>query len=110
MGNFENALRTHDWYFCYSDDHRVWMAGQRIQATLKEQHKKLNCPHGMDKLRQYVHEQIVDLFLEEEPGNWYRQPRTHKNMAPISCDELLSREESEEIKGWFAKNDPDVSP
>ena len=36
---FIHMLRHHDWYFEYSDDHRVWCRGQQnkqeIQATAK---------------------------------------------------------------------------
>lgn len=32
--DFEHRLAHHDWYFDYSDDHRVWKAGQRASEEL----------------------------------------------------------------------------
>ena len=33
---YEHYLKTHDWYFDYSDDHSVWMAGFKARAYLTE--------------------------------------------------------------------------
>lgn len=47
LKDFQSMLDNHDWYYGYSDDHRVWRAGEaeskRIQAVSKESeaHAKL---------------------------------------------------------------------
>lgn len=28
LSKLENLLSTHDWYYAYSDDHRVWQRGR----------------------------------------------------------------------------------
>lgn len=37
LSSFARMLRTHDWYYDYSDDHRAWCKGRdnwnRIQQT-----------------------------------------------------------------------------
>ena len=32
--NFTNALRFHDWFFDFSDDHSVWTRGRDEKASL----------------------------------------------------------------------------
>lgn len=29
-------LRAHDWYYDYSDDHQVWLAGKAAEKSLRE--------------------------------------------------------------------------
>ena len=44
---YYDHLISHDWYYSFSDDHRVWSAGQRVKDELRliasesEQHMKL---------------------------------------------------------------------
>ena len=38
-----DMLRTHDWYYHYSDDHRVWCRGEAQMITIK---KKINEEYG----------------------------------------------------------------
>jgi len=33
---YEHYLRTHDWFYEWSDDHSVWLRGWRAVAYLKE--------------------------------------------------------------------------
>lgn len=40
------ALRSHDWAFEYSDDHRVWRAGKDSLEALREMHRQID-PDGM---------------------------------------------------------------
>lgn len=35
-------LEYHDWYFNYSDDHRVWSAGNDAQHVLRAEQKRLD--------------------------------------------------------------------
>lgn len=47
LSSFYDTLRYHDWYYEYSDDHRVWSKGRddyaKIQQIAKEspEHKAL---------------------------------------------------------------------
>jgi hypothetical protein len=86
------------------------MAGERELSALKKMHGKLDCPYELQQLLQHVNGMVVGQFVEEEPGNWYRQPHLYKNMAPVTFDELLSREKSEEIQEWLLKFDTDITP
>lgn len=40
MDEYINLLKIHDWYYVFSDDHRVWKAGEeqykKIMALAKE--------------------------------------------------------------------------
>ena len=99
--DFADALRRHDWYYSYSDDHRVWRRGQDETAALKASHSALECPFDMATLRRWVHDMVVDHFTEEEPGNWYRQPRLYKCVAPTTRGDLITSEEHNSISRWM---------
>ena len=34
FNEYETRLKNHDWFFVYSDDHRVWRAGKSVQESL----------------------------------------------------------------------------
>lgn len=36
MDEYINLLKTHDWYYNYSDDHRVWRAGEEEYKKIME--------------------------------------------------------------------------
>lgn len=98
---FEKNLRGHDWYYAYSDDHRYWTAGHQQVQVLHEQHKTLACPYDLSTLRRWVHNMIIDQFAEEAPGEWYRQPRKYKSIAPTARGELMTQAEHDLISDWF---------
>ena len=35
MDTFVKALKSHDWYYDYSDDHSVWKQGEAERAQLR---------------------------------------------------------------------------
>lgn len=39
---YEDMLKFHDWYFEWSDDHRVWSKGNINWKILQEKQKKLD--------------------------------------------------------------------
>ena len=39
--SFEHLLKIHDWYYSYSDDHRVWQRGQTAEDTLQRRFRSL---------------------------------------------------------------------
>ena len=99
--DFADALRRHDWYYAYSDDHSVWRRGRDQAAALNASHSALECPFDMATLRKWAHDMVVDHFAEEEPGNWYRQPRLYKCVAPTQRAELITNEEHNNISRWM---------
>lgn len=38
---YEKALRTHDWYYQMSDDHRYWVKGTAEAARIKQLKERL---------------------------------------------------------------------
>lgn len=42
LEKYIHALKYHDWFFEWSDDHRVWKAGMNSLDRLREQRKKLD--------------------------------------------------------------------
>jgi hypothetical protein len=42
LEKYINHLRYHDWWFEYTEDHRVWRAGQDSYATLLEERRRLD--------------------------------------------------------------------
>jgi phosphoribosyl-AMP cyclohydrolase len=39
---YREALRTHDWYYSYSDDHQAWKKGEESSKTLSALQKFLD--------------------------------------------------------------------
>lgn len=39
---YESLLSNHDWYYDYSDDHRVWCAGVRASERIKHLREMLS--------------------------------------------------------------------
>ena len=36
LKDYYDMLEKHDWYYSYSDDHKVWMRGNKAQDLLEE--------------------------------------------------------------------------
>lgn len=99
---FGKSLRNHDWYYAYSDDHRVWTKGREAQQKLLSTHQELECPYSLADLRGWAHNMILEQFAEESPGEWYRQPRVYKSIAPTSRQDLMTQALHDEISVWLA--------
>ena len=99
---FANKLKTHDWYYGYSDDHRVWTRGRDAAARLRRTHKELDCPFDMPMLQKWAHNMILENFAEEELGAWYRQPRKYKCVAATKREDLITQAQHDEITQWMA--------
>ena len=54
-----------------------------------------------DKVSDRISDMVVDHFAEEEPGNWYRQPRLYKCVAPTPRADLITNEEHNNISRWM---------
>ena len=98
---FGSKLKTHDWYYAYSDDHRVWRRGTEASGRLRAASEELNCPFDMGILKQWAHNMIVGQFAEEAPGEWYRQPRIYKSIAPVKFEDLITQAQHDEITNWM---------
>ena len=94
---FGLKLKSHDWYYGYSDDHSVWRRGQAASKKLRAEHEDLGCPFDMGMLRMWSHDMIFERFAEEEPDAWYRQPRRYKSIAPVKRKDLITQAEHDEI-------------
>lgn len=94
-------LERHDWYYAYSDDHRVWKAGVNEEKKLQGLVVDLHCPYSLSQLRMAVHNMVVEDFAEEAPGEWYRQPHKYKNVAPTGRPDLMHRADQVQILGWI---------
>ena len=96
-----HQLESHDWFYAYSDDHRVWSAGSREGRRLGELIDSLDCPHSIEELRRAVQGYVVEDFAEEEPGKWYKQPKMYDCIAPTMREELMTRSEQAVILAWI---------
>jgi hypothetical protein len=94
-------LKRHDWYYAYSDDHRVYTAGSSESQRISHKLKNLSCPYSMGQLRMAIHNMVVEEFTEEKPGEWYRHPRKYENMAPSTREDLLHRADQVQILAWI---------
>ena len=99
---FGSKLKGHDWYYGYSDDHRVWTRGNAAHKRLVAARTNLDCPFTMGELRNWAHNMILEQFAEEAPGEWYRQPRKYKCIAPTKREELMTQAQHDEITQWMA--------
>jgi len=99
-------LKNHDWFYGYSDDHRVWRRGRQRQKELARDLEGMNCPYNLAEIRMTVQDMILEDFAEEgDSGYWYRQPRKHKNVAGVLKTSLIERARANEITRWFKEID-----
>ena len=99
--DFQAKLISHDWYYSYSDDHRYWTNGRNQRRELNNLRDSLSCPFDMGELFMWAKDMVVEQFAEESPGEWFRQPRKFKSVAPCKRDELISLSKWNEIQGWM---------
>tara|TARA_B100000674_G_C37680392_1_gene841253 strand:+ start:453 stop:803 length:351 start_codon:yes stop_codon:yes gene_type:complete len=99
---FGTKLRQHDWYYGYSDDHRVWTRGRNQMQVLRTAHEDLECPFDMKLLEKWAHKMIVENFKEEEPGKWYPNPRKYSCIAPTPREGLITQAQHDEVTQWMA--------
>ncbi len=99
---FGRKIKSHDWYYGYSDDHRVWTRGKDASRVLRVTHEELDCPFDMGLLEKWAHNMILEEFAEEEPGDWYRQPKKYSCIAPTKHKDLITQAQHDEITQWMA--------
>ena len=99
---FGKKVKSHDWYYGYSDDYSVWSRGNQANKALRAASANLECPFSMGELRKWTYNMILEQFAEEEPGEWYRQPRKYKCIAPTKREDLMTQSQHDEITQWMA--------
>lgn len=98
---FGKKIKSHDWYYGYSDDHRAWTRGRDAAQVLRVAHKDLQCPYDLNELERWAHNMVLEDFAEETPGEWYRQPRKYKCVAPTKRSGLITQARYDEISQWM---------
>jgi|TARA_R100000084_G_scaffold89732_2_gene43810 hypothetical protein len=67
LSKFTNALRSHDWFFDFSDDHSVWTRGRDERSALVAMAKHL-VAQGMDSI------EVAKLWNEFAPSRFGAEP------------------------------------
>lgn len=67
--NYRKLLKSHDWYYDYSDDHRVWKSGVAARDTLNGLRRQLD-PEGT-------------IWNEYAPDNYKVKPIPQKPIVPL---------------------------
>jgi len=98
---FATALKSHDWYYAYSDDHRYWTRGTAQRRELNTLHKQLDCPFSLVELQAWTSNMIVEQFTEDANGGWYREPRKYKSVAPTTRGHLILQSQWDDIEAWI---------
>ncbi len=65
MERLIELLRTHDWYFDYSDDHRVWKRGVEERKVIKEEAERIGRPELVGQAFERVKAGDLDWWLGE---------------------------------------------
>jgi hypothetical protein len=97
------ALKHHDWFYAYSDDHRVWKRGAAKNVELGNALNTQNCPFRMQDIRKAVQGMIVEEYLVDTDGTFYKQEYRDKgwNMYQPRRDEMITASERDKIIAWF---------
>lgn len=64
---FEKAVRQHDFYYHYSDDHRVWMAGVAASSNIDAMAKRIG-----GAVASKIYNRVVDERLGEKAVKFHR--------------------------------------
>ena len=99
---FGSRVKSHDWYYGYSDDHRVWTRGRDQAAIIRRYHEDLSCPFDMNLLNKWAHNMILEDFEEMEPGKWWKVPRKYSCIAASKREDLITQAQHDEITQWMA--------
>ena len=55
LNTLEKLLKTHDWYYEYSDDHRVWQRGRDQRDEIRRQ-MDICCGLGLNDIAKAMYE------------------------------------------------------
>ena len=103
MSTLYERLKNFDWYYGYSDDHRVWKRGRANFDRLNLDLESLDCPFDIGDLRRAAYEQVDDLYKEHEDGRYYKPEVKVKwtNVASTPLDDMITRDKYNEILEWL---------
>ena len=103
MTTLHERLKNFDWYYGYSDDHRVWKRGRMRMDQLNRDLKELKCPFDTADLRRAAYDQVDDLYEQFEDGGYYKPEDKAKwnNIASTQPTDMLTREKYNEIIAWL---------
>ena len=76
LENFINALRSHDWFYNYSDDHSVWCRGRDERDSLMATAK------SMVRTFQANAEEVASLWNEHAPSRFRVDAKMFEVSAP----------------------------
>lgn len=51
---YVQLLKTHDWYYDYTDDHSVWQRGNRERAEITQMYKALGSEVAKETWNKYA--------------------------------------------------------
>ncbi|MBD36253.1 MAG: hypothetical protein CL512_05740 [Actinobacteria bacterium] len=75
LSKFTNLLQAHDWFFDFSDDHRVWTQGRDEKDSLLAMAKAL-VAQGMDSI------EVAQLWNEFAPSRFGAEPFQFETPKP----------------------------
>lgn len=75
FSKFENALRGHDWFYDFADDHSVWTRGRDERKALEAMAKKL-VANGMDSM------EVAQTWNEFSPSRMGAEPSQFEAPKP----------------------------
>jgi len=76
---YVEKLWHHDWFYDFSDDHRVWSAGASAQANLEKDHTKEFVKKQAYDIVRAVHFNEHNHFPQCGPGYTKEEARTALN-------------------------------
>lgn len=99
---FEKKVRTHDWYYDYSDDPSVWRRGRGELEELRKLHADLKCPFALTELMKWHYNMVKDVtFFENlDDGLWYQDPKP-KYAAGVTANQLIDELTQNKITKWM---------
>lgn len=69
LEEYQKLLQHHDWYYYFSDDHRVWLRGEEASARIVALAKA-----GPDDFKRAYNEAHARHFNNEDFGKSYKIP------------------------------------
>ena len=101
---FKDMLANHDWYYAFSDDHRVYNRGRESYYALMDAARALKCPWTLFKMQKYISGLVVTNYYQPDTSKneWYHNSTTNTRWSiGITEDMLLSEEEYNKINSWI---------
>ena len=66
LEDYQNMLRSHDWYFQMSDDHNAWVKGSKESKAIDIAYTQLSA--------QGLEEEARELYNALSPSNFHMKP------------------------------------